>query len=249
MAVRVSVAMAVYNGEKYIEEQLRTALNQLSEQDEVVISYNKSNDRTYEIISDFAKEDKRIHIFFCEERGVQANFNNAITKSKGEYIFLCDQDDVWLEGKVEKVVAAFKETDAQMVMHDGYISDSELVYKEDTVFGDRKVKRGILKNLVKVSYHGCCMAICQDLKEVILPLPRGPFYHDFWIGMICEFLHKKVVFLDEKLMIYRRHGDNLSGPGGRTFFDKVSERLLLLWALVIRLSTCHYYSAKVRNKI
>ena len=78
------------------------------------------------------------------------------------------------------------------------------------------------------------MAFRESLKEKILPIPRGPFFHDVWIGMTAEIFKRKVYFYDEKLMIYRRHGDNNSIEGGRTIGIRLRERIMLLGWLILR---------------
>ena len=113
--VDVSVAMAVYNSEKYIREQIDSILSQLSDRDELVISYNPSSDGTWDIISEYAARDSRVKVVVCEEVGIQSNFNNAIENATGRYIFLSDHDDVWLRGKVDKVKRVFHETNACVV--------------------------------------------------------------------------------------------------------------------------------------
>ena len=105
--VDVSVAMAVYNSEKYIREQIDSILSQLSDRDELVISYNPSSDGTWDIISEYAARDSRVKVVVCEEVGIQSNFNNAIENATGRYIFLSDHDDVWLRGKVDEVKRVF----------------------------------------------------------------------------------------------------------------------------------------------
>ena len=95
----ISVCMAIYNGEKYIKEQIDSILMQLSNEDELVISDDSSNDRTLDIIAEY--NDRRIkvlhHIPAIGNSFVKAkaNFENALSVAKGDYIFLSDQDDVW----------------------------------------------------------------------------------------------------------------------------------------------------------
>ena len=167
-----------------------------------------------------------------EKKGSNQTFDCALHHVNGRYIFLCDQDDVWLEGKIEKCMSCFTETKADLIMHDGYITDSELNYSESkTIFSERRVGRGLIKNSVHCSYHGCCMAMTDNLCEQVLPLPEGPFFHDMWIGEVAELLNKKIIFLDDKCILYRRHGENCSGTEGRTFYKKVRERLYLAMRL------------------
>lgn len=92
--VRVSVAMAVYNGEAYLKEQLDSVLQQLGKKDELIISDDGSTDQTIPIIEAYKKKDPRIRLIFGQGRGIKQNIANAIAHTKGAYIFLADQDDV-----------------------------------------------------------------------------------------------------------------------------------------------------------
>ena len=90
MKPEISVVMAVYNGETYIREQLDSILAQLSDTDELILSYNKSKDRTEEILREYERAFKQVRVVECLEKGVQANFENAVRNARGDYIFLSD---------------------------------------------------------------------------------------------------------------------------------------------------------------
>ncbi|MDD7280535.1 glycosyltransferase [Floccifex sp.] len=204
MRKSISVAMACYNGEKYIEQQLCSILKQLSEKDEIIISLDPSNDATKEIIESF--NDARIHIISGPGKGVIKNFENAIAHTSNEVIFLSDQDDVWLDGKVD--LANLICDDCSLVLHDAIIVDENLKEIEPSFFEYRKVKKGILNNIVRNSYIGCCMIFDSKLKQDILPFPVIPM-HDQYIGLIAE-KQKKVKWISKPYLLYRRHDSNVS---------------------------------------
>lgn len=204
---KVSVAMATYNGEKYIKQQLETILNNLKENDEVIISDDNSTDGTINIIKEL--NDKRIKIYEGPCLGVKQNFANAIRFCEGDYIFLADQDDIWAKGKVEKIVKYFEELNADVIQHDCNIVNSKLEEILPSYFEFRKCKNGIIKNIAKGSYLGCCMAFKKELKEYILPIPNNVDMHDQWIGLIGE-IKGKFLFVSDKLIKYRRHENNES---------------------------------------
>lgn len=204
---KVSVAMATYNGEKYIYEQIKTILDNLLEMDELVISDDGSRDKTIEIIKSF--KDDRIKLIEGPKKGLKQNFNNAIEHTIGEYIFLTDQDDIWMPNKVNTVLDAFKNSNYILVQHDAIVIDENEDIMFESFAEHRKVKTGIIKNLIKNSYHGCCIAFKKELKEKILPIPDNVYLHDQWIGMIAE-VEGKTFFINDKLMKYRRHLNNSS---------------------------------------
>lgn len=106
---RVSVAMAVYNGETYLKEQLDSILQQLGDNDEIVISDDGSLDHTIEIIRSYQAADHRIRFVHGPKLGIKQNIANAIGQTNGAYIFLSDQDDVWMPHKVKRVLQEFHE--------------------------------------------------------------------------------------------------------------------------------------------
>lgn len=208
--MKISVAMAVYNGEIYLEEQLCSVLGGLHQEDEVVVSADPSDDGTDEILRRIAGEDSRVRILKGPGKGVSANFQNALFHTSGDLIFLCDQDDFWLPEKVETVRRRFEEKDGLVLLvHDAVMTDENLKEIHPSYFEFRGSKPGILKNLWKNSFIGCCMAFKKELKPYILPFPEKLPMHDQWIGLAASSLGK-VEFLPQKLLCYRRHGQNAS---------------------------------------
>ena len=115
----ISVCMATFNGEPYILQQLISILSQLGEEDELIISDNGSSDKTLSIIESL--NDPRIKIFNYKYLSISGNFENAIKNANGDLIFLSDQDDIWMDGKVESFRNALK--CASVVLSDCVIVD------------------------------------------------------------------------------------------------------------------------------
>ena len=114
----VSVVMAVYNGEKYLKEQLDSIVCQLSFEDELIVSLDPSNDHSKEIIEQYTN----IKLVDGPGKGVIKNFENGLKYVKNEYVFLTDQDDVWMKDKVSKVLSQFDEN-TMIVMNDAIVLD------------------------------------------------------------------------------------------------------------------------------
>jgi len=205
--MNISVAMATYNGAKYIEEQIDSILKQLNLDDELVVSDDNSNDSTLEILKKYQNTDKRILIYPNEGKGILANFENAISKCSNEIIFLSDQDDIWLGNKVQIVKNQFTDCKVSLVLSDCYIVDSELKVIYESFYERSKTKRGIIKNVIKNSYLGCGMAFRSELKSIILPFPKDIPMHDAWIGILAE-MYGEVSIIPDKLFCYRRHNSN-----------------------------------------
>lgn len=228
--VRISVAAAAYNGEKYIGEQLDSILRQLGPQDEVVVSDDGSTDRTLELLAAYEKADRRVRVVNGPGLGIKQNIAYAIAQTKGNYIFLSDQDDVWKENKVARVMETFQKERCSLVVHDCIVVKEDLqtvIYP--SFFAYRGSGAGIWSNIWKNKYIGCCMAFTGDLKKYILPIPDDIQMHDQWIGVLNDKHNRgKTVFLKEPLLYYRRHTGNVSDFGKNTVPVMIKNRLLFL---------------------
>lgn len=230
----ISVCLATYNGETYIREQVSSILEELTPGDELVISDDASSDRTLEIIRSFS--DPRIKLTSNKlTKGVNGNFENAMRHAKGDYIFFADQDDVWLPGKVKHCLEALK--DHYCVVHDAYITDSDLNVIHDSFFKEFRCRRGFIHNWVKNGYLGCAMAFRREIMDIALPIPEKlPVWHDIWFGSIAQ-LKYDVVFIPFKGIKFRRHSGNTSTTSKSSFplSKKISYRMGLLRHLFCRL--------------
>lgn len=229
----ISVCITTYNGNKYIAEQLQSVLNQLSANDEVIISDDCSTDNTLKIINKI--NDSRIKLISNPQQiGIIKNFERALMQAKGDFIFLCDQDDIWLPEKVEVSLTALKSS--LLVVSDCEVVDSKLNKTHSSFFKLRNSKAGVLHNIIKNSYLGCCMAFRKELLPYALPIPKLSPMHDMWIGLVAE-TRGKVTFIQKPLILYRRHNNNASPTSGKSnfnFLKKIKIRILLSCLLLNR---------------
>lgn len=232
----VSVAMAVYNGEKFIREQIDSILCQLEKTDELVISYDKSTDSTWDIINSYYGKDSRVKCFKNPYTpGVVHNFQNALEHTSNEIVFYSDQDDYWQEAKVEKVLEEFKDSEVTVVIHDASLTDENLNVTHPSTFKLRGgVKTSFWGNLVRLRYIGCCMAFRARFKEVILPIPMKYSSHDWWTGSICTFGGGKMVAIHEPLIYHRIHNANVSPTKRPPLREQLEWRWLILSNLIKR---------------
>lgn len=228
--MKISVALAAYHGEKYIEAQLESILSQLPSDGELIISDDDPGGETERIVASFAARDGRVIYLKGTGTGVTANFENALRHCSGEIIFLSDQDDVWLPGKVEAVL---KEIDkgAALVLHDARVTDGELKTVEESFFAVHSSRSGFVPNLIRNSFVGCCMAFKRELLDIALPFPEKLPMHDWWLALLAMKHGMKVTLLPEPLICWRRHGDNVTGgknPFSRQLVWRVRMSALLL---------------------
>lgn len=226
----ISVCIASYNGENFIEAQLRSILVQLSDQDEVIVSDDGSSDKTVSIVQRF--NDKRIRLFHhLEDKGIKENFENALKQARGKFVFLADQDDVWEKEKVRIMTAYLRDYD--LVVSDCSIVDLNGNTLLDSFYDLRRSGSGILKNIRKNTYLGCCMAFRKKILDKALPIPATVPMHDWWIGLVAELVGTSF-FCPEKLVRYRRHEKNntpFAGQSQISFAEKVRFRKNLIYPL------------------
>ena len=232
----ISVCMATYNGEEYIKEQIDSILPQLGGYDELIISDDGSTDNTIEIISYYFEEDTRIKLYFNKKRkGIVGNFGNALNFANGDYVFLSDQDDVWLPNKVEVVVNYLQEYDC--VVSDAFLIDANGNTLCDSFFKKNKSRKGFLQNFFRNRYLGCCLAFNRKILKHALPFPTNIPMHDIWIGLVAEIFGKSF-FIDEPLIYYRRHGFNFSMTSEKSknsLVVKLRYRIVLMANLIRRI--------------
>lgn len=231
----ISVCIATYNGEKYLRTQLESILSQLNNNDEVIVSDDGSNDNTFAIIKSF--KDNRIHYYVNDKKhGFVGNFENALNHAIGDYIFLSDQDDIWLSDKVKTILPLFNDYD--LIVHDAEIVNGDGISLNKNYFSTLHRGQSFLKNLYKSRFLGCCMAFKKEVRDACLPFPDNIVAHDYWIGMF-SLLKFKVGFIDDILLNYRRHGNNVSPSSEKStyslFYKLFTKRFILIWNIIKRI--------------
>lgn len=236
----ITVCLATYNGARHIAEQLQSILAQLGTDDEVIVSDDGSTDPTLDIVRQMAGTSATpIRITLNPgEHGYTANFEHALSQARGEYVFLSDQDDVWLPGKVATMLHALHDEGYDLCVSNARITDAELNVTYPDYYAARGVYRGLLGNFVKFGYLGCCLALTRRQLGRSLPFPADRRYctHDNWL-FVCALAMGRVKILDEALMLYRRHG-NTQTTGAfnahKPLSFRIRYRLYLAWQLMVR---------------
>jgi glycosyltransferase involved in cell wall biosynthesis len=231
--MKLSVCLATYKGAPFIVRQLDTVVKQLKDDDEIIVVDDCSPDNTVQIIKDTYGD--RVKVFVNEQNmGAIKNFEKAISLATGEIIFLCDQDDLWEDRKVETVMKAFHEQNADIVIHDALVVDGDLrtIHPSWNEYNSNNTAQGIFGNVLKNAFTGAFMAFKKEIIPMVTPFPSTIEMHDQWIALVAMMEKKKIVFLDDKLMKYVRHGGNVTGMKKRPLSQKLKGRIGTLSAIV-----------------
>lgn len=188
--VRVSVCVATYRGERFVAEQLRSVLDQLTDRDEVVVVDDASRDGTADVVA--ALGDPRVRLMRApHNRGYVRTFEETLRLARGKYLLLADQDDVWVPGRVDAMVAAL--ADAKVVATNLARLDGPDRIRGPYGQADWRLEPRTsghhVRNVLGVlagnrPYYGCAMGVRRDVLDGLLPFP--PFLtesHDLWIAL------------------------------------------------------------------
>lgn len=218
----ISIALCTYNGEKHLAEQLISILNQTYTNFELIIWDDASIDETYQVLQNFKKIDSRIKIFKNDLNvGYIKNFQKAIEKCSGKYVFLADQDDIWNINKISTILPLFI-NDVLLIYH-----DSEFIDQHGRSF-NKKIsdlftldeKLSSLSFLILNGISGHSLVFDSLIIKKILPIPQS-IHHDCWISYIA-ISAGSIKFIPDVLVKYRQHGNNETNLLGVQNKKKVS---------------------------
>lgn len=230
----VSVAMATYNGKRFLQPQLSSILASLRPADELVVVDDGSSDGTWDALQAIA--DPRVRVLRNESnQGVVRTFERAFRETRHPIVFLSDQDDVWEPGKRDAFVAAFAGDPAcQAVISDARIIDARGEVIAESFMATRGGFSGsVAGTLLRNRYLGCAMAVRRSVLDAALPIPACAPMHDMWLGSIAALLGR-VDYLPAPLLRYRRHDGNVSPARHQGVLDMIRWRLDLVRALLQR---------------
>lgn len=225
--VVLTILMATYNGEEYLEKQLTSILNQSYTNWELIIRDDQSTDGTLAIIKNFCKQDHRIklinygsiHGSAC--RNFSQLFDWAFENNKG-YLLFADQDDIWLANKLERSYLAIS------AQEDLQGADKPLLLYASLSFideNDRPINIRLplppkldLNVLINENYAwGCTMILNRAALKKIRHIPVDSVNHDYYVALVIAAFGQNSL-LNEELILYRQHQQNVSGNVGKMTF-------------------------------
>ena len=241
-AVRASVCMATYRGAEYVEQQIRSILDQLGRDDELVVVDDDSPDATFAVLSSF--DEPRMRLFRNEtNRGYVRTFERALQLADGRYLFLSDQDDVWIPGRLETMLEALRE---KAVVSTSVCVLGQSVDPPRFRLHSRDSERH-LANIFAVMvgyrpYTGCAMAFRRDIAASVLPIPEFVFEsHDLWLALVAN-THGQNMHLEKASVARRLHDANQTPLGWRSLPAILRARWMKVRCLTVALRRRRSYS-------
>ncbi len=213
--IRVSVCLAAYRGAPYIEAQVGSILEQLGPADELVVVDDASQDGTASLVE--AIDDPRVVLLYnAVNRGYVRTFERALRSARGDYLFLADQDDLWLPGRLDAMLAGLAEravvATSVAVLGDPAARPRFRLRAEDS---ERHLANVFGVLVGHRPYTGCAMALRRDILSSVLPIP--PFVyesHDLWIALVAN-THRQNLHLEAPSVARRLHDANQTPLGWR----------------------------------
>jgi glycosyltransferase involved in cell wall biosynthesis len=238
----ISVCMATYNGAAFLRAQVESILAQLAPLDELVVVDDASSDGTLQVLEEFG--DARILVHRnAHNIGHVQSFARALSLARHDILFMSDQDDIWLPGRVAAMVSALDRSGARLVTGNSRFIDRDgrpAAFDCEGVSAARSARHA--SNILDIfagrrNYYGCAMALRRELMPLVLPMPSFVESHDLWIAMAANVARANV-HIDEETLARRVHGNNASVVS-RPLALKLASRgvfLLSLFVLVNRLA-------------
>lgn len=269
---KISVAMTTYNGEKYIRGQIESLMKQSRLPDEIIISDDASNDNTIDIVSAVFNEYQYQNYKILKNKtnlGYKKNFYQSIANTNGDIIFLCDQDDLWLEDKIEVFEKLFLDNGMALSINGSFV----LIDAEDKIL-DYICHRGFVNNdllkghypekqITKVSYDtvlrynispGCTMAFRREIKDIFLEGSTHELPHDWEINLLAA-MKGGLFFYNSPVIQYRIHEKNTLGMNTDDsisqfeFKDNIDFRKAAIMDRIVLKNAATYWIKKAKGSI
>ncbi|MGE5329787.1 MAG: glycosyltransferase family 2 protein [Deltaproteobacteria bacterium] len=220
--MKIDILLSTYNGEKFIREQLDSLLGQTFQDWRLLIRDDGSLDATIEIIQEYSKRYPEKIVFINDQDkhlGACFSFARLLELSDAEYMMFCDQDDVWLDNKIEITLAKMLEMekayfDKPILVHtDLKVADQNLKVSSDSIWRYQKLnpeRQSLNYMLVENNVTGCTVLINKKLKELVMPFSKEAIIHDWWLALVASALGK-IGYVKQPTILYRQHGRNEIG--------------------------------------
>ena len=227
---KIAILMATYNGEKYLHQQIDSIISQTNKDWTLFVHDDGSSDNTKDILKDYsAKYDDVVLLDYPSQGGSCKNFMSMLESVESEYYMFCDQDDVWLENKIDvtlnyiKLEEVIDSSKAIVAFTDLYVVDSKLnvicesFWKYSGIYPSRVHSFSDLAQTTLMT--GCTMMFNDNMKKLIRYPYNKAEMHDSWISACAYRYGATVIPICKSLMYYRQHGENVLGAVGAETYN------------------------------
>lgn len=234
MKFEYDVVICTFNGELYIEDQIKSILSQSIPPAKIIISDDGSSDNTIQIaIMCFAAFSfENYQVVKGPKSGIASNFLASLSYSKSDYLFFCDQDDVWLDNKVSifsEVTARLNDQSPVLIFSDANVADHQLNIKSTSFIKYSGLNVKLLDDdsiLFENCVQGASCCINSSLRSIVIDSLRyvdmkNILMHDWWCTILAKYFGR-VIFVDKPLILYRQHDLNQVGAPKITMFSFIS---------------------------
>lgn len=224
----VDILLATYNGERYLAEQIDSILAQTFTDWKLLIRDDGSTDGTQTIIRYYAKShpNKIIYISDIDKNlGTVHNFERLMEFSTADYLMFCDQDDIWIDNKVEKSILKIRKMEKEFGLNTPLLAYTDLIVCDESGQQiansfweyqgiDPSLPLDLAKALVQNNATGNTFIFNRTLCNYALPFSSDTVMHDWLIALVALFLGK-IDYLNDQTILYRQHSANVSGTKGK----------------------------------
>lgn len=219
---KIQILLSAYNGESYLREQMDSLLKQTWPDLEILVRDDGSTDQTSVILQEYERQYANVKVFSEENIGLVDSFFRLLEWSDADYIAFCDQDDVWMEQKVERAVAALERVQGPaMYCGNKMLVDAQL--REIGSSDQEGIRPGFGNALIENIATGCTMLLNRELTEKIKGhIPRKAILHDWWCYLVASY-YGTVVYDSTSYIYYRQHGNNQVG-GSAGLMDEIAAK-------------------------
>lgn len=218
----IDILLGTYNGSTYLDAQIQSLQRQTITDWRLLIRDDDSSDDTQARLTDWAAREPRITVLRDDlgNLGFNANFYHLLKQSQAPYVMFCDQDDCWLDQKIERTWAALRTQEAltpglPLLAHcDSTVTDHTLHPIQARLVAPWARGEGLASALFANPVQGSTLMMNGALRQLLLRQPPQTHF-DFQAALIAEATGKRV-FVDEALMLYRQHPHNALGSAQKT---------------------------------
>ena len=224
----ISIALATYNGPKFLREQLDSILAQSMENFEVVACDDCSTDETRQILEEYASKDSRFKVFLNKNNlGFKKNFEHILSLCKGEFIAFCDQDDIWEPNHLEILYNNVEDNDCiganSLIIDENGTSQNKTLLEYWPIHVMPKNEKELFQHeLYSNVIQGTASLIRASLINQALPIPENIKYHDYWFALVAG-LNEKCKYIGDVVLKYRRHSNNASEYQKFTIWNAIKD--------------------------